>query len=175
MHTDIYDISVATCKQVVQAVVHCLDKAVVYCHENDIGLDELIEEKLNDTMRPLRYQIFAVGLHSRYAMEALKSGSFYRPESYPEERNYAEMHQYLKEALEALNALTPETINALEGGDVTVKIPNLDIPFTITNFILSFSHPNLYFHASTVYAILRRRGVPLDKRDFLGDFRLVDS
>jgi len=44
----------------------------------------------------------------------------------------------------------------------------LRIPFTAEGFLLSFSLPNFYFHATTAYAILRHKGVSLGKRDFLG-------
>ena len=46
------------------------------------------------------------------------------------------------------------------------------LPFTGANFLLSFSQPNFYFHATTAYAILRAQGVSLGKRDFLGTPRL---
>jgi len=39
-------------------------------------------------------------------------------------------------------------------------------------FILSFSLPNFYFHSATAYDILRMKGVPLGKRDFMGQMRL---
>jgi hypothetical protein len=39
-------------------------------------------------------------------------------------------------------------------------------------FLMSFSLPNLHFHATTTYDILRARGVPLGKRDYLGQMRL---
>ena len=41
-----------------------------------------------------------------------------------------------------------------------------------SQFLLSFSQPNFYFHATTAYDILRARGVPLGKRDFMGPLRL---
>jgi hypothetical protein len=44
--------------------------------------------------------------------------------------------------------------------------------FTAENFLLSFSQPNFYFHATTAYAILRWKGVPLGKRDYTGRLRL---
>jgi len=45
---------------------------------------------------------------------------------------------------------------------------DLRLPFTAENFVLSFSLPNFYFHATTAYNILRHRGLPLGKRDFMG-------
>jgi len=172
MNNTLYDMSVLTCLQVVNATLHNLDKAEIYYKENDLEVDTLANVQLHDDMRPLRYQIYAVALHSRDAMKALTTGSFYRPTSYPEELNYSQIQNYLREALDELQAYTPEAVNALNGQTVTVKIPNLDIPFEITDYVLSFMHVNLYFHATTAYNILRMKGIPIDKRDFLGEFRL---
>jgi hypothetical protein len=44
--------------------------------------------------------------------------------------------------------------------------------FTAEDFLLSFSQPNFFFHAATTYDILRWKGVPLGKRDFMGQVRL---
>jgi hypothetical protein len=41
------------------------------------------------------------------------------------------------------------------------------------DFLLSFSQPNLFFHATTFYSILRMKGVPLGKLDFVGEMRLI--
>jgi hypothetical protein len=46
------------------------------------------------------------------------------------------------------------------------------MPFTVENFLMSFSTPNLHFHATTAYDILRSKGVPLGKRDYMGRMRL---
>ena len=63
-------------------------------------------------------------------------------------------------------------MNALEGKDVTFQFKDFKLPFTAENFLLSFSLPNFYFHATTAYDILRHKGVPLGKRDFTGKLRL---
>jgi hypothetical protein len=34
--------------------------------------------------------------------------------------------------------------------------------------------PNFYFHVTTAYAILRKNGVDIGKRDYLGNIELVD-
>ena len=44
--------------------------------------------------------------------------------------------------------------------------------FTAEDFLLSFSQPNFYFHCATAYDILRMKGVPVGKRDFLGRVRI---
>jgi hypothetical protein len=39
-------------------------------------------------------------------------------------------------------------------------------------FLMSFSLPNFFFHATTAYDILRHKGAPLGKRDFMGKMKL---
>ena len=38
---------------------------------------------------------------------------------------------------------------------------------------MSFSLPNFYFPATTAYDILRQKGVPLGKRDYMGPLRMT--
>ena len=63
-------------------------------------------------------------------------------------------------------------MDALAGRDVIFQMRDRKVPFTAENFLLSFSLPNFYFHATTAYDILRTKGVPLGKRDFLGRMRI---
>ena len=64
------------------------------------------------------------------------------------------------------------TTNALEGREVTFQFRDRQIPFSAEGFVLSFSLPNFYFHAATAYDILRSRGAPIGKRDFIGELRI---
>jgi len=47
-----------------------------------------------------------------------------------------------------------------------------ELPFTNQNFVLSFSLPNFYFHATTTYDILRSLGAPLGKMQFMGQMKM---
>ena len=62
--------------------------------------------------------------------------------------------------------------NSPSGRDVTFQFGDMKIPFVAEDFLLSFSLPNFYFHSSMAYGILRSKGVPLGKRDFLGRLRI---
>ena len=44
--------------------------------------------------------------------------------------------------------------------------------FTAEGFLMSFSLPNFFFHSTTAYDILRHKGAPLGKRDFIGRLNL---
>ena len=76
------------------------------------------------------------------------------------------------DTLQGLQRLSPDEVNALAGREVVFRFRDRQIPFTAENFVLSFSLPNFYFHATTAYDLLRAKGVPLAKRDFLGQLRI---
>jgi len=50
--------------------------------------------------------------------------------------------------------------------------PTSPLLFTAEGFLMSFSLPNFFFHATTAYDILRNKGAPLGKRDFMGRMKL---
>ena len=56
--------------------------------------------------------------------------------------------------------------------DMAFQFADNRLPFTVQDFLLSFSNPNVFFHAATAYDILRMRGMPLGKRDFMGRLRM---
>ena len=76
------------------------------------------------------------------------------------------------EALETLKAYAPDAINALEERDMVFNVGERTLAFTGAGFLMTFSVPNVHFHATTAYDLLRAQGVPLGKGDYLGRIKL---
>lgn len=170
MTVSLYDLSVRSYEQIVAATVGVLKKGADHCASAGIDLAEIVDTRLYPDMATFHFQITSVTHHSLGALEALKSGSF-SPPRYPE-CGYAELQAMTARTLEELKAQKPDEIDALAGGKLVFKIAGNEIPFTAENFVLSFSLPNFYFHATTAYDILRMKGVPLGKRDFIGAMKV---
>jgi hypothetical protein len=79
----------------------------------------------------------------------------------------------LAKARTELEALSEDEMEGFIGQPMRFEMRDFRLPFTAENFLLSFSQPNYYFHAATAYDILRMKGVPLGKRDFMGALRLA--
>jgi hypothetical protein len=109
--------------------------------------------------------------HSLGAIEGLRHGVFRPPQNLPN-HGYPELAVLVANARETLQKVAPEEVNARAGADVIFEIRGTKVPFTAEEFVLSFSLPNFYFHATTAYDILRSKGAPLGKRDYLGRMRL---
>ncbi len=67
-----------------------------------------------------------------------------------------------------VKAVAPDELDALSRREVLFEAGGRRRLFTAAEFVLSFSIPNLHFHAATAYDILRLKGVPLGKLDYLG-------
>ena len=171
MAFSLYDATVANHLQILGAVGSFLDKSLAHFREKGIDPAEVVETRLAPDMLPLRFQIVSVAHHSRGAMEAAKNGVFVPPSGKPD-LDYAALRALVAEARNELAALTPEAVNALIGREVTFKIGDRVLPFTAEGFLMSFSLPNFFFHATTAYDILRHKGAPLGKRDFMGRLNL---
>jgi hypothetical protein len=171
MPTSLYDLTVANYLQTVTAVGGFLDKGLAHFQSNNVDPNEVVETRLYADMLPFRFQIVSVAHHSLGAIEGLKKGVFSPPGQTPP-LDYAGLRKVIADTTEGLQRLAPAEVNALEGRDMAFQFRDRAIPFAAESFILSFSLPNFYFHAATAYDILRNKGVPLGKRDFLGRLRI---
>ena len=171
MPTSLYDLSVASYQQTVDAVGGFLAKGLDHCQGCGDDPAKFVEARLAEDMLPLRFQIVSVAHHSLGAIEGMKSGVF-SPPGRSEALDYTGLQKLLADTSEGLRKLTPDEVNALSGRDMIFQIGERKVPFTTDNFVLSFSLPNFYFHATTAYDILRTNGVPLGKRDFMGRLKL---
>jgi hypothetical protein len=171
MTTSLYDLSVASYLQTVGAVEKFLEKARAHFVEAGTNPDELVTHRLYDNMAPLSFQIVSVAHHSIDAIEGLKLGVF-GPPTATQPTDFAGLQAMIAEAKTGLEALNPAEVDAYAGKDVVFQMGDFKIPFTAEGFILSFSLPNFYFHATTAYDLLRMKGAPFGKRDFLGAMRM---
>jgi hypothetical protein len=117
-------------------------------------------------MLPFRFQVVAVAHHSLGAIKGAKAGVFTPPG--PSTADYAGLQKLIADARADLQKLSRAEVEALEGKDVVFQLGERKMPFTAENFLMSFSMPNFHFHATTAYDILRMKGVPLGKRDYMG-------
>jgi hypothetical protein len=170
MAISLYDVSVTSFLQVLGGVSGFLERGLAHCQDNGVDPESIVETRIFQDMLPFRFQIISVAHHSKGALEGAKAGVFRPPSG--TDLDYAGLQGLVADAQAALKALTPDEVNALEGRDMVFQLGERQMPFTVENFLMSFSTPNLHFHATTAYDILRSKGVPLGKRDYMGRMRL---
>ena len=172
MAVPLFDMVVPSFQQTLTAVAGFLDKGLAHCKEKGLDPAEVVETQLYPDMLPFRFQIRSVVHHSLGALEGVQRGRFEPPKEPDRLPDYAALQAMVAEARKAMEQYTPETVNGLEGRDLVFQLGERQLPFTAVGFLSSFSLPNFYFHAATAYDILRSRGVPVGKRDYLGRLRM---
>lgn len=171
MPVSLYDAFVPTTRQMLGSMLVLLDKAEGWCAAQGVAEAELASASLHESMLPFSFQIKSVARHSLGAIEGVRAGSF-DGMSGAMPGDFAGMKALLAKADAGLAAVTVDEMESFIGKDVQFVLPNMTLPFTGDDFLLSFSQPNFFFHMTTAYAILRAKGVGLGKRDYLGQLRL---
>jgi hypothetical protein len=171
MSISFYEASVANYVQTLGAATGVLSKGLAHCKDKGIDPQSIVETRLAPDMLPFSFQIFSIVHHSLGALDGIKAGVF-KPPPPRDPHSYEQLQALVASTLDQLKALTPDAVNTLEGNDLVFELGKMQMPFTAKGFLFSFSLPNFYFHAATTYDILRSKGVPLGKRDFMGQMRL---
>ena len=167
MSISFYDAVVPSNLQILAAVDALIDKAAAFATAQGLAEAELIDARLAPDMLPFGYQVKCCAGHSIGGIDGVRAGRF-SPDMTPWPTDFAGLHSLLHEAIASLKAIDRDAFDAMAQADTHFAFGDTKMPFTGANFLLSFSQPNFYFHATTAYAILRAQGVKLGKRDFLG-------
>ena len=169
MAISLYDLSVSSYLQILRAVSDFVAEGREFLESRNIDPDEFVEFRLYEDMYPFRFQLISVAHHSLGAIEGIEAGEFAPPPKL--DLDYGGLLRHVEDARDGLETYTRAAIEALEGKELLFKTSSYEIPFRAEDFLLSFSLPNFYFHATTAYDLLRLNGMPLGKRYFLGRVR----
>jgi hypothetical protein len=170
MAFSLYAATVPSYRQILGAISGLVDKAEAFCTEKRLAPEDLIQARLAEDMQPFAYQVKSTLVHSLGAIQGVRKGVF-SPDTVTPPQTFAALKARIVETLAALEAIEAAEIDSFVGRDMRFSFGDRHIDFTAENFLLSFSQPNFYFHATTTYDILRWKGVPIGKRDFLGATR----
>jgi hypothetical protein len=170
MAFSLYAATVPSFQQTLGAVAGLLEKAEAFCTEKSIAPPELIQARLAADMLPLAYQVKSTAVHSLGAIEGVRKGVF-APDMTTPPDTFAALKARIADTLAALATIDATEVDAFIGRDMRFEFGSNYRDYTAENFLLSFTLPNFYFHATTTYDILRWKGLPIGKRDFMGKTR----
>ncbi|HEV2097290.1 MAG TPA: DUF1993 domain-containing protein, partial [Stellaceae bacterium] len=167
MAYSLYDAAVTPCAQQLGALIGIIDKAAAHCAANKIEESALLQDRLYPDMFCLARQIrqsadFAMNTGGRLAGVT--------PPALPavDDTSFAAAKSRVETALGFVKSLTREQVDGGENKVIAWKGGANDRKMKGTDYLQQFALPNFFFFVTTAYDILRHRGVPLGKRDFLG-------
>jgi len=143
-----------------------LAKGAAHAADRKIAPEVLLNTRITPDMFPLIRQV-------QIATDMAKGAAFRLagqepPKMDDNETTFEELQARIASVVDMLKSFKPEQIDGSEDREIVLKLRSGDMHFRGQDYLLAFVLPNVYFHASTAYAILRGVGVVLGKADFLG-------
>lgn len=146
---------------------HLLDLAERHCQKNHLEESELIHARLYDDMFDLDMQVNAAIMFSVRGLFSIVGKQSPSIESGNE--SFVVIRERLNRAREAIKSLSVEDFTAAEGQPAESTMPVVELSYDNGfDMLQEWTLPNLYFHVTTAYDILRHNGVALGKQDYLG-------
>ena len=166
MATELYDITVPAFLRGFAAMAAFLEKGRNWADENDVPREALLDARIFEDMAPLTSQIQRVSDGAKLAIARL--ARIEAPVMPDTEASFDELQPRIAATVDFIKSVPREKIDGRENAEIVVKLPNNELRFTGRGYVRDFALPNFYFHITTAYALLRMRGVPVGKRDYLG-------
>ncbi|MFP5350713.1 MAG: DUF1993 family protein [Gammaproteobacteria bacterium] len=143
-----------------------LAKGAAHAEAKKIDPLVLVNGRLFPDMFPLSRQ---VQIASDTAKGAAARLAGMEPPSYEDnEKTFPELIARLDKTVEFLRTFKPEQIDGSEARTINIKVAVQPMTLQGMTFLLQRALPNLFFHTTTAYAILRHNGVEVGKKDYLG-------
>lgn len=160
----LFDATIVEAKTALITLDHILNKA-----EKHPNAGSFPQARLYEDMNPLTFQVHGA---TRFSEKTLARLSGRGPMEFKDNLvSFADMHARIAQVLDLLAQADKDTVNRL-GEEVAPTdlgaVGSMDI--TGKAFTIGASVPNVYFHVSMAYAILRKEGVPLGKGDYMMGF-----
>jgi len=166
MQITMYDTLVPTANRMLGNLSTFLDKAEAFAAAKKIDATILLNSRLAPDMFPLTRQVQIAADMVKGAAARLSGTEL--PKFEDNETTIAELKARIAKTLAFVNSVDAAKFGGSEDRDVTLQARTGDRHFKGLNYLRDYVLPNVYFHTTTTYAILRHNGVELGKNDFMG-------
>lgn len=166
MKLSMYEAAVPTMSRVLNNLAAVLEKAAAHAEAKKIDPAVLIASRLYPDMFPLGKQVQIASDAAKGGASRLAQG---QPPSFEDnEATFPELAERCRKTASYLQTLKPEQFEGSEDRTVSWKTRTAEKSMQGMPYLVNHVLPNVFFHATTAYDILRHSGVELGKQDFLG-------
>lgn len=143
-----------------------LEKAAKYSAEKTIDESVLVTARLYPNM-------FALARQVQIACDVVKGAGarlsgVEAPKYEDNEATFDELQTRIQNTIAFLQSLPEAKINGTEEKQIVMQAGPNEFKFKGLDYLNFWALPNLYFHVTTTYNILRHNGLDIGKMDFLG-------
>ena len=164
-----YHYSISPLKRALTNLAAVLQKGLAHAEAKKIDPGVLLNSRLFPDMYPLVKQVQIATDMSKGA--AARLAGIEIPKYEDNEATFEELQARIEKTLAFIDTIQPAQLEGAEQREITLPIREVELKFNGEDYWLTWAQPNVYFHITTAYNILRHNGVALGKRDFLGQKR----
>ena len=161
-----YDATIPFLRRALINLSAILKKGEEYADAKKIEPSVLLNARLFPDMYPLTRQVQIATDMSKGAVARLAGLEI--PKFEDDETTFAQLQERIAKTVAFIDSITPEQMVGAKNRDITITVRKMELKFTGQTYLLTWVNPNVYFHVTTAYNILRHNGVELGKADFLG-------
>ena len=143
-----------------------LEKGAAHAQARKIADSVLLDSRLFPDMFPLSRQVQIATDTAKSGAGRLASAEF--PAYEDKERSFQELIQRVRNTISYLETLRPAQIDGSEDKTISWQTRSSTKSMQGLPYLMNHLLPNVHFHVTTAYDILRHNGVELGKKDFLG-------
>ena len=166
MKTSMYQTSIPTFTRVLHNLVAILEKGAAHADARKIDPTVLLNARLFPDMFPLTRQV-QLAADTAYSGAARLAGTEVTVHD-NRENSFAELATRIRKTIAQLEAFKPEQLDGTEDKTITWQTRSSTRSMQGLPYLMNHVLPNLFFHTTTAYNILRHSGVELGKMDYLG-------
>ncbi len=166
MNPLMYDASVSVFNRTLGALSAILDKAAAHAGARGFDVAVLLSDRLAPDMFTLTRQVQIACDTAKGAAARLAGLEVPRHED--TETTVAELKARIAKTLAFVNGIPAAAFVGSEDRSVVLQMRKQAVEFVGRTYLFEHALPNLFFHVTTAYAILRHNGVEIGKGDYLG-------
>lgn len=167
MSLSMYSASVPVFQRMLANTLVWLDKAEAHAAARKFSPDAYLALRLAPDMLPFTKQIQIASDNIKGCVARLAGQEV--PKWDDSETTMADLRARIRRTIDFIGAVPASAFEGAETREIVIPLRNRDpLVFSGANYLNHFALPNVYFHLTMTYALLRQAGVEVGKGDFLG-------
>jgi len=165
MSLSMYAATVPPFRSMLKNLSAVMAKAEAHCEAKKIDPTAFLASRLYPDMLPFTSQVQIATDNIKGAAGRLAGAEI--PKFEDTEKSFPELQARLDKTIAFLDSLTEAQFEGADERDIVLQLRDRKLEFKGAPYLLQWANPNVYFHITTAYALLRHGGVEIGKKDFL--------
>ena len=162
----IYELTVTQFTKMLLNLKKVLDKGATHSQNKKFDMEVLLNSRLAPDQFNLIRQVQIACDTAKLGCSRLTGKD--APKHDDSEKTLPDLHKRIDETITYLKSFKPQDFDG--ASERKISQPRWEGKYLMGHeYVLEHMVPNLYFHVTTAYSILRHNGVDIGKKDYLGE------